>query len=324
MFSRLTSFFLFLALPFCAGAKDFLNWSESSGQGAFSFLEIFQGARTVGLSGAGGSIPSTDPLSVAVNPAVLQRSHFHQYFAADWQTGALAEDHGLLAWNLTLGMYMVQTTVGWVQVDKIWQTDESSDTTGNTFSPTSQYLAFTTVVPSTHFWMGATLKFIRDQLWNDDTYGDQAAWGIGGDLGLVWKSPFPRFGAGLSVLDLGRQVSSYLKDGEENYALNTRIRISGHYRPAQIRGMTLALDAEFPRYSQPSWHAGLEYLPIPSLSLRAGATRTIAHPTSTSQQWNLFNAGFGLLWRSFSFDYALQVLTDNLGIRHQFGLQTGF
>ena len=319
-----------------AVASDFRNWSQPSGQGAFSFMENYQGPRSLGLSGAGASNFNPDPLAITLNPATVLQSKFRQHFAASWETGALAKSEGMLGWNFPVGQSIVQSTFAWTSNDPVTGLDESGVATGKTYSPFNQVFMVSAITPMPDFQFGSTFKLVRDHLSSDP--GDEDALGVAMDWGLVWKPSSPRMGWGISVLDLGRQVRAYTQNGVDDLSLNTRIHLSGHYRSAWLRGLTLMLDGELPRYTVPDLRFAAEYSPASWLQLRIGSRRTISSlgndiskltsSTKTSDvvsdHWSLFSAGFGATWRIFTLDYSATYLRDELGIQHRLGLSSGF
>jgi hypothetical protein len=162
--------------------------------------------------------------------------------------------------------------------------------------------------------------------------------GVAMDWGLLWNSPSPRFGLGFAVLNLGRQFRAYTKDGVDDMALNTRIRIASHYRPAAIRGLTVFGDMEFPRYTQPLFHVGGEYQAAPWLALRGGVQRPIIYARDMVQSafgkrtmddaadagLPYGSVGAGIKWSQFNLDYSLVFLRYEIGQTHRLELRTGF
>jgi hypothetical protein len=323
-FKKSSLLWALLAIFVPSQAADFRNWDAHSGNGAFQFLETFQGPRSQALSGAGGSVPTQDALSILVNPATVERATLHHHFALAWETGALGANQGLFAYNTPYRQYLFQTTVVWKAYDAIEGTDVNALNTGTSYLPFNQAIYLSLSFPLQNILFGVSAKLVRDHLSDDAEFGDQDALGWGLDWGLVWRSPYPRFGFGLAVLDLGQQARAYTQDGVNGLGLNTRIRASAHYRPALFRGMTIALDAEVPRYVQPTVHAGLEYVPIDWAVVRLGTQRTMSNISDTQDQLSFASAGFGLKWKAYTLDYSVTLLETGLGQKHRVGLRTGF
>ena len=323
-FLRSTILALFLTF-FSAHAGDFSNWSTNSGQGLFSFLELFQGPRNTALSGTGSSAFTPDILATLVNPGNVLASPTQHTVAISWEAGALSQQEGLLAWRFNLGKTTLQTTYAWISNDPIRGLDESGAETGISYQPFDQSINLTAAYPFPDFTFGATAKWIRDHL--SDDVGDYNAIGLAMDWGLVWKSPSPRYGFALSVLDLGKQFTPYTANGVDNLALNTRIKLSTHYRPVAIRGLTVYLDTDFPRYSQAIGRLGLEYNPSAWFQLRAGTARSLSslvkNPASADLA-SVATGGLGVTWSGFTFDYSINILRDGFGQLHRLGLRTGF
>jgi len=337
MLLKISYFSLFLLLSAASvHAGNFRNWGENSGQNPFAFAQSNLGPRTTSLSGAGGSMPSADPYSVQVNPAALEQNIRRNNFALAWETGALDRRQGLFAWNTSWNRFLVQGIYAWTDNNPIDGVDETGLATGTSYRPFDQSAMITTTFLTQHFRMGVTGKLLRDHLSSDPGDQDGMAWGF--DWGLQLRTPSPRYSFGVSVLDLGRQFQAYTTNGVDNLALNTRIRLSSHYRLAQVRGLTILFDTDIPRYTQPFGHLGLEYSPTPWLFLRSGLQRTLpslqnsveqvlmgkADKTATSDHWSLASFGFGANWKALTLDYSIQLLRDGLGQQHRIGLRSGF
>jgi len=320
---------------------DFRYWSTSSGLTAFSFLKNYQSPRSEALSNAGASLPTTDPFIVLLNPASLQPSQFRHHIALSWSVNALERNEGMLAWNTRIGWALVQSTFLWTNHESIDGTDVDPSgapyVTGNVYNPLSQVWMVSAVVPTRHFRLGGNLKLVRDQLSKDA--GDQSAMAFAFDWGLKIREINPRFGMSLSVLDVGRQIRVYTENGVNDCPLDTRIRASGYYRPAQLRGLTIALDGDLPRYTPPLAHVGIEYTLNHWLQLRAGTQTTMAqigdqvnklvsdstsNSTTSSPLLTLASFGAGFIWKDFTIDYSCTLLRYSLEQDHRLALRTGF
>jgi len=330
----------FIAILFAFSAifsSDFRNWDTNTGEGVFSFLKNYQSPRSEAMSNSGGSILSTDPFIVLLNPASLQPTRFRQNIALSWSMGALERSEGLLAWNIKARNVVLQTSFAWTDYQTTSGLDENGTPTGVVYDPMSQVLLFSGMLPTQHFRLGGNLKFVRDHLSNDA--GDQSALGAAFDWGLSSREQNPRFGWALSVLDVGRQFRAYTKNGVSDLSFDTRIRASGYFHPVQVRGLTVAFDADLPRYTQPLAHVGLEYAPIPWIQLRAGTQTTLAavgyqlhklvsDSSSTTTPGTpllpLASAGAGLVWKDFTLDYSCVFLRYSLGQTHRLAIRTGF
>lgn len=317
-------------------ASDFQNWNGQSGQAGLFFIDAFSGPRQQSLGGAGGSLTTTDPLVVLINPATVDSTSFRHHFSAAGETGGLKRELGLIAWNFKSGANLYQATFAFDRNHPIEGLDENGVQTGKDYRVFSQVIQLSAVQNFSLFRFGASAKFIQDHLSDDP--GDQDAMGAGLDWGIVWNSPSPRVGFGFSVLNLGRQFRAYTTSGVDDLALNTRVRFSGHVRPSSVRGMTILLDADFPRYSPPIAHIGAEYLHKNWLALRGGLERPLSNIKGTLQSvfsgeepdnladpgWAYGNIGFGVRWARFTLDYALVLMRYEIGQVHKVSLRSGF
>lgn len=327
---------LFILLGSSLWAADFRNWRENSGQGGLFFAEGFRGPRQQAMGGTGSSLLTKDPFAVLANPATVDSTTFRHHFAAAGETGGLDQEAGLLAWNFSKDKNLFQATFAFIQNHAIEGLNEQGELTGTNYKPFSQVIQFSTMRNFSSFRFGASLKWIQDHLSDDP--GDQDAMGLGLDWGLVWNSPSPRIGFGVSVLNLGRQFRAYTDDGKNDYALNTRVRAGTHLRPSAVRGLVILIDAEIPRYSQPYAQLGLEYQPNAILTLRGGLERPMANILGTldgliegdesetlADPGSAYgNFGFGVRWSKVSLDYALVLMRYEVGQIHKISLRSGF
>jgi len=138
---------------------------------------------------------------------------------------------------------------------------------------------------------------------------------VGGSLiGLSAGSVIPvseRVSAGLAVLHLGPQVGGY--------SLPSQIRGGAAWRT--LANLTVAADAGYGLADRMSWMAvGGEYLPSPSIALRAGY-KWVAQDQALEGISGL-NAGVGFSIGRIGLDYAFQPYGD-MGLSHRISIRYG-
>lgn len=329
-FSRILSIALIPALSFTA---DFRNWDTYPGSTAFSYAQSFQGPRQNALSNAAPSLPSADLFSILANPATIDTATLKHSVAIAWEEGALQRQQAMLSYRFDMGFAPIQATIAWIGHDEIQGTEmgNSDDLveTGTIYAPTSQMWMLSTLLPTQHFQVGVSIKWLSEHLGGEAT--DQDGMALGFDWGLRSRNPQLRYGWSFAVMDLGGQIRAYTQNGVDSLPLNTRIHLGGHYKPSAIRGLTVFCDAEAPRYSPWVAHLGAEWTPAPWLALRAGTQSPFAewnarirgktYEGANLYQWGSFGAG--LNWGRWNLDYAMVLLRDELGLKHTLGLRAG-
>lgn len=308
-----------------------------AGAEVFSFMGTFDGPRNVSLEKSAGAYPSTDPSITQLNPAAIRMPDGkRQSVTMNWQTGDLTENEGSIFYTRKNGIFTYQLNYNWLDEGSIEGYDEWGNETGKTYEPLSQMIALSVAFPLKHISFGATLKFVSDNLADDE--GDRTAFGGAFDWGLLWQSSSKSFGFALAAKDFGCIFRDYVDDDEnKNYAMSQTFTISGYMRPKIARRLTLFTASDFPRYADATLDLGAEYSLGKSFAVRAGFTRTWIdlirdfkelaasdERPSESNEAHMISAGLGYNTSLFTIDYAFSYLTQGLGLEHRIGLNVSF
>ncbi len=173
-----------------------------------------------------------------------------------------------------------------------------------------------------NFYYGVNLKFIYSGIEN------YTSTGISTDIGFLYLLPKSKWSFGLSVLNLGKQLSSYTTV-EESLPLDVRIGLTKELSHLPLRfyisvnHLADKYDNIKDRFSQ--WTAAGELKLSSSLMLRLGYDNNKRDKMSLGLTSGIagFSAGFGLKIKSYNLDYAFSSFgpTGNL---HRFGISATF
>ncbi len=253
------------------GLCNLTGWTKDihpkTGTSAFPFLKINLGARAVGMGGAFTGL-ADDESTLHYNPAGIASfegkrfiAGYHNYFA-DMQSGFLGYTNQFserLCWG------------GWVSYlnyGEFIETDTSGNVLGD-FSGGDILAAVTLAVKQGHnFALGGTMKLIYERV------HEYSATGVAVDLGAKYSSDRGRFGAGLMIQNLGKQLSAL---GVEKYRLPLTFRGGLSIRPRAFP-LIVASDVILPVDNDVILALGADYYEFKPFYARLG--------------WNSFGSNF--------------------------------
>lgn len=171
-------------------------------------------------------------------------------------------------------------------------------------------------------YYGVNLKFIHSSL------QDYSSSAVAADFGIHYVIPSQMINIGLSVLNLGTQLSSYI-DTDENLPLDLTIGIS-----KKLEHLPLKLYLDLHRINNSdgdfadrfkAFTVGGEFTLSNALKLRIGFDNQKRSDLKVSNFAGLagFNVGFGLKISDYIFDYAFSSLGE-VGAFHRIGIKTSF
>lgn len=163
--------------------------------------------------------------------------------------------------------------------------------------------------------LGLNIKYLTEKL------DDKSASVIAGDLSLLHQTVNPKLKVGLTIKNIGKQLS-YFTDDKHKEKLPVTYVAGGCYRVND--DVKAVLDLYKPTGYDMSGRLGVEYIPSTlkkNLALRAGY-RTNAKDYNVSGDASLsgMSAGVGFNWQRYNLDYAICSLGD-LGMTHYLTLK---
>jgi len=156
-----------------------------------------------------------------------------------------------------------------------------------------------------HMAIGGNLKFLNNKF---DGIEDASGSGMEADLGMLVK-PNKQLSLGVSLQNIWMGDTIRWNSGAKEDVPAT-IRIGGSFL-AQ-KNLLVSVDTETPTTNTPILlHGGVEWTPVPILSLRVGADQDPTGPTSSVTNLTM---GLGINVKGIRFDYAYRsdaLQTDN-------------
>lgn len=284
----------------------------SGGTTGFTFLQVPTGARAVAMGGAFTAVPG-DPLALYWNPAAVANTE-KSTLSTSYNSYLMDMQAGFIGWvnpreSSTLGVSLNYFYGG--SFDRT--TMENPMGTGEEFSTTSMALAGTYARPITEtISVGATGRFIYSQI---DSYN---ANGFSVDLGGMYSpAALEGFTGALVVRNAGIQTKAFYS---ENDPMPTEIS-AGVSQQLLGGDLQIAADATMPFEGDMDAAAGVEYLPVEMLAVRAGWSLSAMNTADEAGGSFIDAMGFGMgtRYNQFTLDYAYKPVAD-LGDTHRITL----
>jgi long-subunit fatty acid transport protein len=302
--------FLFTLCGLTGWAKDI---HSKAGTSAFPFLKINLGARAVGMGGAFTGL-ADDESALYYNPAGIASfegkrfiAGYHNYFA-DLQSGFLGYTNRLgerLYWG------------GWISYlnyGEFIETDTSGNILGD-FSGGDILAAVTLAVKQNdNFRLGGTIKLIYERV------HEYSASGVAVDLAAKYTSDRGRFGAGLMIQNLGKQLSAL---GVEKYRLPLTVRGGVSMRPRAFP-LIVAGDVIVPVDNDVVVALGADYYEFKPFYARMGwnSFGSNFRGADSDDTWAGLSLGVGFDYGKLHIAYAFSPSAD-LGQSHRITLTGG-
>lgn len=286
----------------------------------FSFLRYSLSARHAGLAGATVAMPN-DASSILVNPASVVTVE-DKNLSATFLKHVVDINSGAAVYTGELG------DSAWYAVSAVYTSYgafERADETGNRFgSFGGNDVAFGFTYGNEIDSMisyGATAKFIYSGI------DDMASTAVAIDAGLHIRIPKSRTNLGISVMNLGAQLSTF--DGTTD-RLPVDVRIGVNH---QLRGLPLLVNASINHLADDvesftdrflNFSVGGELSLGKALKLRVGydnATRNRTGVNIASQLAGL-SGGVGIILKTLTIDYAVSTF-GSAALLHRFSVATG-
>ncbi len=288
--------------------------ASSPGTVGYQFLRTHTGARPAAMAGSFLAIPA-DIHNIYYNPAGINRfSHSTAAFTymdhlLDVKSGFVGYVHpDVLHGNIGVGAL-------YVDYGTFEGADEQGNSTGD-FGAASVALSLTySSYLTTHLSIGATAKLVNATL---ESHSSNA---VAFDASAMYAFPAHDFHIALGVFNLGEVITPFV-DRKEDLPLNFKAGVS-----KKLAHLPLLVSFTLYKYQKEDWHGALggEFILTDYIFFRLGYDH-IGQDMKTGSSRDRFAGaalGFGVLFKSFRFDYALSSYGD-LGTLNRFSLTGRF
>jgi len=294
--------------------------NENAGTTGFGNLQIIYSARALGMAKSMTGVTSSiegmqfNPAAILNTGDMILSSTFNSYFVGT-NGGAL---HMLIprSEKVSYGLMIHYLNFGELDRTDVNQYNDYLDL-GETFGASNIMLGLSAaraMNPSVD--LGINLKFIYD---NIDTYSASA---VAVDAGLIHHPINEKIKVGISLRNLGKQVSYYTSDKYQEGLPFTFAAGLGYQIKPTLLG---TIDISKPRSSNLAVKFGAEYQLHPMLALRGGYNSNSAD-WKTGGDWDWSSGltfGIGFDWNKYKLDYGLASY-GNLGFVNQLTIGYGF
>ncbi len=271
----------------------------------FPSLNGMVSARMAGLGGATVAL-SNDPSNVLLNPAVLPTLE-EQSVAGTFVKNVLDINAGFATYAHELEFGTIAATVSYTSYGTFQRADNAGTTSG-TFGAQDVSLGVSFARElDTLISYGATVKVLYSGL------DDMASTALALDAGLLFRFPKQRTNVGMSILNLGTQLSTF--DGVmDRLPLDMRIGVNHRLRglPLLVNFSLNHLTDEVPTFFDRflNFSVGGELYLGKVLQLRVGYDNTLRNTSQVpvATQLTGLSAGLGIVLPALKFDYAMSSL----------------
>ncbi len=288
----------------------------------FDFLRNDVSARPAALAGSFVSV-TNDPISLFYNPATLG--------TLDKPTGSVGFFKHLLDINSGYVVYGQSfEDIGWfgagityTNYGSFTEMDDLGNASGNTFSASDLLLSVGYAnTLDTNLYYGLALKLIYSSIAG---YSSSA---LAGDAGLFYQIPESRVTLGISIKNIGAQLSTYAGVRED---LPLDVTIGGAVVP---KGLPLLLNINIHRLNDPTdsfgdrfaaFTIGGEFTLSKTIQLRFGYDNARRQDLKIGSSSGLagLSAGIGVSVKEYRFDYAISSL-GKVGELHRVSISSTF
>jgi hypothetical protein len=318
IFDRARSFSLpaVLALLFCLGST-----AQAQKPYIYDFLRNDHSARAAAMGGSFVTV-TDDPVGIYYNPALLTTIDSTQA-AFSFFKHLLDINSGSATFATEMeGIGKIGIGVTYNDYGSFQRTDKVGQEIGEFGSSDIVAVVGWGTELGEGFAAGINGKAIFSTI---DSYGSSA---LALDGGLFYRDTTSRLQAGLSILHLGSQLSSF---GAENEPLPVDLRLGVSH---QLRGLPLLIAVNFSRMLDStedfvdrfsSFSVGGEFTISRPLRLRVGYNNRIRQDVAFGGSRGLagFSAGVGVVVKGYRFDYAFNSV-DRLGGLHRVSINAMF
>lgn len=297
----------------------YISASILPAQNTYEFLRVDMSPRAAAL--AGSFVASTgDPNVIFYNPAgisTLENNPVSFSFMKHLMDINLAS----LSYSQNIeGIGRLAGAVQYINYGNFDGADEDSHPTGQFGAGEVAFILGYGGALDTNFYYGANLKYIYSAI---ESYSSS---GMAVDLGLEYVMPDAGWNFGISVLNAGGQLSSYI-DTKEKLPVDLRIGVSKKMAHIPLRlffGLKRLIDDDVSFAKRlNNFTIGAEINLSKVLRLRFGYDNKMRKDVKigTSAGMAGFNFGLGAVIKSYNFDYAYSSW-GLIGSTHRIGITT--
>ena len=300
-----------------------LSASLSAQTAVYEFLRLDRSARVAALGGNSVSLKG-DIVGLFQNPASIS-SESDKSASFSFQKNLMDINAGFIAYGREInGIGEFGVGLSYINYGTFTRADAQGNTGGEfTAGDLCLQLGYGRELEKYSFGTlrgGIGLKYIFSNI------AEFSSSGVALDAGLLLDIPDEKLQIGVSILNIGRQISTY--DGfSEALPLDVRIGAT-----TQLEGLPLILSIGFINLADKTskitdklkfFTVGGEFLLSEQVRLRAGYNNKLREDLSVGGSLGLsgISGGLGLELKKFKFDYAFSSL-GVIGIQHQLSVAT--
>jgi hypothetical protein len=308
MYKKLTSVVLVVISLMVLMSGNLLAINSGAGTAAYSFLKIGVSARAVALGNSYVGL-ADDESAIYYNPAGMRQvenyaisSGYHNYIA-DIQGGYLS---AVLPWGQKR---KIGFAINYLNYGDIPETNVSGNKIGN-FGGGDLAISVAYAQPlMEQMDFGLAAKFIYESV---DTFSSN---GMALDLGILYHMPDGHTSMGLSISNLGFQLSGLSPEHKDPLPITFKVGVSHRMHDAPFQ-----IVADGGKFSDNDFFVGggVEFVGIEMMRLRLGYNTIGSDYKTGGDNENLagLSFGLGLLLNKLTFDYAYVPFAD-LGNSHR-------
>jgi len=295
----------------------------ADGTAGFEFLRTEYSSRAAGI-GRSFVAMRGDVNGLYHNPSSLAFTDQRQ-FAVNYIDYLIDFGGGFAAYTQRIEGYgQITGSVIWMDYGDFDETDDFAQLTGRTYGAYDLAFAISYAeVLEQYFSYGVTLKYVHSKI---DQY---TAGAMAFDFGLMYAAPFSQdLYFGLSLLNVGKALDAYI-DSKESLPLSLRLGVTKklEHLPLELsvnlNDLNIDEDSIWDRFAK--FSVGGEFTLSKLLRLRLGYENELHSDLDTGADDGFagVSLGFGLVWKSYRFDYAFSSM-GALGSVNRFGIYGSF
>jgi hypothetical protein len=291
----------------------------SEGLSGFEFLRVDYSARTSAMSGAMIAMQG-DVNFIFQNPACMAYTQDRQ-FSFNYNNYLLDLKSGFVGYSQRMKIFgQVSAAIAYFDYGDFKERTAYAEETGRIFDASDMAIVLSqSDILEENFAYGISIKYVhsRIDIWNADA--------LALDFGMIYQATFTQdLFFGISLLNVGKSLSAFIET-KEDLPLNLRIGLAKklEHLPLvlnlSINELNISEESIFERLKK--FSLGGEFTLSEALRLRLGYNHEMNRnlKTDSGAKFGGLGIGFGMLWRTYRFDFAYNSY-NQLGSTYRFGL----